>query len=79
MDDEARTQSKIEVAYCTALNLRSEPSMDAAVLSLLPAGTMIELPDKVQFVSDGKNTWFPVSVDGADGYVCSQFLRLVDE
>ncbi len=55
------------------LRLRATPGLDAATIEVLPVGTVVtrraELP-----VDTGQQLWWPVSVDGTDGWVAAQHL-----
>lgn len=54
--------------YVTAnLNLRSAPSTQSRVLSVIPCGTTIE-------IDDCDCTWVPVYYNGKVGYVCSKYI-----
>lgn len=65
------------VAFCSRLNLRKNPGMQAPVLQVLPAGTEI-LIDPLEWVAEGTGVWFPVTVDGVDGFVNGQYLSPVE-
>ena len=49
------------------LNLRQEPSLEAAVLGQYPTGTWMN-------VQEESGNWSKVTVDGKEGYVMSKFL-----
>lgn len=57
-------------------NLRAEPSTSAQVLDKLPAGTTVALRiDRVDTVYDGEGIrWWPVSVDGVEGWIAGSYL-----
>ncbi len=65
------------VAFCSRLNLRKNPGMQAPVLQVLPAGTEI-LIDPLEWVAEGTGVWFPVTVDGVNGFVNGQYLSPVE-
>ncbi|OUQ61430.1 hypothetical protein B5E56_01620 [Flavonifractor sp. An112] len=61
------------VAFCSGLNLRKAPGMHSPVLQVLPAGTAL-LIDPLEWVADGTGVWFPVTIDGVNGFVNGQYL-----
>lgn len=65
------------VAFCSRLNLRKNPGMQAPVLQVLPAGSEI-LIDPLEWVAEGTGVWFPVTVDGVNGFVNGQYLSPVE-
>lgn len=65
------------VAFCGGLNLRKAPGMHAPVLQVLPAGTELQI-DPLEWVADGTGVWFPVTVDGVNGFVNGQYLSPVE-
>ncbi len=65
------------VAFCRGLNLRERPGMNSPVLQVLAAGTQISV-DPVAWVADGTGVWFPVTVDGVNGFVNGQYLTPVE-
>lgn len=65
------------VAFCSRLNLRKNPGMQAPVLQVLPAGTEIQI-DPLEWVAEGTGVWFPVTVDGVNGFVNGQYLSPVE-
>jgi len=60
----------------SGLNLRADPSPDAAVVTTLADGTVVNLRiDTVDTVSDASGTrWWPVEVDGNLGWVSGFYL-----
>lgn len=65
------------VAFCSGLNLRNAPGMQAPVLQVLPVGTEL-LIDPLEWTADGTGVWFPVTFDGANGFVNGQYLSPVE-
>lgn len=65
------------VAFCRGLNLRERPGMNSPVLQVLAAGTQISVAP-VAWVADGTGVWFPVTVDGVNGFVNGQYLTPVE-
>jgi hypothetical protein len=65
------------VAFCSRLNLRKNPGMHAPVLQVLPAGTEL-LIDPLEWTADGTGVWYPVTVDGVNGFVNGQYLAPVE-
>ena len=59
------------------VNLRAEPAHDAEVLAAVPDGTEVALRiDMVDTVydPDGVTRWWPVAVDGQDGWMSGAYL-----
>lgn len=59
------------------VNLRAEPAHDADVVASLPDGTTVDLRIDVLdtvYDADGVTRWWPVSVDGMEGWVSGFFL-----
>lgn len=54
-----------------ALNLRTEPSLDAAVKLLVPGGAFV-------LVEEQKNAWSKVAYNGVTGYVSSQYISFAE-
>lgn len=71
------TGQLVRVEFCRSLNLRKAPGMHAPVLQVLPAGTEL-LIDPLEWVADGTGVWFPVTVDGVNGFVNGQYLSPVE-
>lgn len=71
------TGQLVRVEFCRLLNLRKAPGMHAPVLQVLPAGTEL-LIDPLEWVADGTGVWFPVAVDGVNGFVNGQYLSPVE-
>ena len=71
------TGQMCRVEFCSGLNLRKGPGMHAPVLQVLPAGTEL-LIDPLEWVADGSCVWFPVTVDGVNGFVNGQYLSPVE-
>ena len=71
------TGQLVRVEYCRSLNLRKAPGMHAPVLQVLPAGAEL-LIDPLEWVADGSGVWFPVTVDGVNGFVNGQYLSPVE-
>lgn len=67
------TGQLVRVEFCGSLNLRKDPGMHAPVLQVLPAGTEF-LIDPLEWTADGAGVWFPVTVDGVNGFVNGQYL-----
>jgi len=59
------------VVTASALNLRGKPSTDGPVLASLSRGTAVE-------VLDHTGTWYEVHTDKGDGFVASDFVKIVD-
>src|SRR5688572_4942892 len=55
------------------LNLRAEPSTEAAVIELLPEGTIVEL------LGDPDGGWYRARRDAAEGYVSADFIVVLEE
>ena len=68
--DECIDRQAVVATQGGALNLRSGPSTDSAVLTQIPNGTPIT-------VCGEWNGWYTVSYNGLEGYVSGQFVRLV--
>lgn len=71
------TGQLVRVEFCRSLNLRKAPGMHAPVLQVLPAGTEL-LIVPLEWVADGTGVWFPVTVDGVNGFVNGQYLSPVE-
>lgn len=71
------TGQLVRVEFCRSLNLRKAPGMHAPVLQVLPAGTEL-LIDPLEWVADGTGVWYPVTVDGVNGFVNGQYLSPVE-
>ena len=65
------------VAFCSGLNLRNAPGMQAPVLQVLPEGTEL-LIDPLEWTADGTGVWDPVTYDGVNGFVNGQYLSPVE-
>lgn len=76
-EDSFCTIQACRVAFCSSLNLRKRPGMDAPVLQILPAGTAIQI-EPLEWVADGTSVWFPANVDGVTGFVSGQYLAPVE-
>jgi len=57
------------VSAATELNLRQDPSMEAPILGLVPAGSSLQ-----QAAGDETNGYVPVSYDGVSGWVIVEGL-----
>jgi N-acetylmuramoyl-L-alanine amidase len=57
------------VSAATELNLRQDPSMEAPILGLVPAGSSLQ-----QAAGDETNGYVPVSYDGVSGWVIAEGL-----
>lgn len=71
------TGQLVRVEFCRSLNLRKVPGMHAPILQVLPAGTEL-LIDPLEWVAEGTGVWFPVTVDGVNGFVNGQYLSPVE-
>lgn len=71
------TGQLVRVEYCRSLNLRKGPGMHLPVLQVLPAGTEL-LIDPLEWTADGTGVWYPVTVDGVNGFVNGQYLSPVE-
>lgn len=71
------TGQMCRVAFCSGLNLRKGPGMHSPVLQVLPAGTEL-LIDPLEWTADGTGVWYPVTVDGVNGFVNGQYLSPVE-
>lgn len=65
--------SLFQVAFCRGLNLREGPGVKSPVMRVLPTGTEVFI-DPASWVSDGTGVWFPVTVDGVNGFINGQYL-----
>lgn len=63
-----RTALAASATTTSDLNLRSGPSLDAAVLAVMPAGAAVEI------VGDAEAGFYPVSYQGTRGYAFADFL-----
>ena len=61
-----------EVTSNRNLNLRKEPNTTSEVLTSLPKGTKAEVIEEL----DG---WFKVIYNGQEGYISSDFVKIVEE
>jgi hypothetical protein len=50
------------------LNLRSGPGLDAAIIAVMPTGSV------VQITGDAQNGFYPVNYDGTSGYASGDYL-----
>ena len=78
-DDMTPVMLPVEVAVSAAqgLNLRAAPSMDAAVLAVLPKGAGMFV-DSNQLPADGTILpWLAVTTGKLSGYVDSKYLEEV--
>lgn len=77
MGDEAKTIAS-QVMYTmatvttTTLKVRQNPSLDAEVMTLIPAGEELE-------VLEDTGEWVKVSVDGEEGYISKEFVSISSE
>lgn len=55
------------------LNLREGPATSCGIVRLLPPGTEVE-PRSGEYFADGR-AWMLVEVDGADGWVATEYLQ----
>lgn len=62
--------TKMKVAYCYYLNLRSGPSTDFDIIREIPEDTEIHIIAKCK-----ENGWYRVIADGYIGYQCGVFFR----
>jgi murein DD-endopeptidase MepM/ murein hydrolase activator NlpD len=61
------------------VNLRAEPGLGGDVLDTLPDGTVVALRvDEVDTVVDDDARWWPVHVDGQDGWIAGFYLDETD-
>lgn len=61
------------VSGCERLNVRTEPSKDSDV------ATIIDKDKEVEIDPDNSSTeWYAISVDGIDGFVMSKFIKSDD-
>lgn len=69
-------QTAVVSAGGQGVHLRADPSDDSASLASLPDGTAVELRiDQVDTVVDANGArWWPVSVDGQDGWISGFYL-----
>ena len=51
------------------VNVRSQPSTEAAILTKVSTGAVVELVS----LSDG---WYAVRLNGMDGYICADYVRI---
>lgn len=70
------TGQLVRVGFCGSLNLRKDPGMNSSILQVLPAGTEL-LIDPLEWTADGTGVWYPVTVDGVNGFVNGQYLAPV--
>lgn len=66
-----------QVAFCSSLNLRKSPGMNAPVLRVLLAGTELQI-EPLEWVADGTGVWYPATVDGVPGFVSGQYLAPIE-
>lgn len=71
------TGQLVRVEFCGSLNLRKDPGMHAPVLQVIPAGTEL-LINPLEWTADGTGVWYPVTVDGVNGFVNGQYLSPVE-
>lgn len=74
-DDEAKALANdvgkmIATVNTETLRVRTEPSTEAEVYGLLPAGEITEV------LSCGENEWVCIDYEGKDGFVSSEFVTL---
>ena len=62
----------VEVTSKSNLNLRKEPNTTCEVITSLPKGTKVELVEEL----DG---WFKVIYNGHEGYLNSDYAKIVEE
>src|SRR5690606_7538003 len=61
------------------VNLRAEPGLGAEVIDTLPDGTVVALRvDEVDTVVDDDARWWPVRVNGQDGWIAGFYLEATD-
>jgi uncharacterized protein YgiM (DUF1202 family) len=68
------TQTSAQKTYTTTsnLNVRSEPSKNAAILGTLTSGS------KVDYLKMSNDEWMVINFGGKEGYVSSQFVKVSD-
>lgn len=66
------TKLYVEVTSKNNLNLRKEPNTNCEVIASLPKGAKAELVEEL----DG---WFKVLYNGHEGYVNSNYVKIVEE
>lgn len=58
------------------VNVRSEPGLDSDVVTTVPDGTVVDLRvDVLDTVRQDDLRWWPVSVDGVDGWIAGPWLQ----
>jgi uncharacterized protein YgiM (DUF1202 family) len=71
-DNTAEPEDSVHYRTTDRVNFRTEPSLDAAVIKLLNAGTA------VQVLEYDPENWSKVSVNGNAGYIKSEYLMNAD-
>ena len=67
---------RVEVVAATCLNLREEPTPDAAILACLPHGTVAETDDYNSWWWSGETGWMHLRTDdGVEGWASAEHLR----
>jgi len=64
--------TKVATVATTTLKVREEPSLESAVLQLIPMGDNVTVVEEL----DG---WVRVSIDGTDGYVSSEYVTVATQ
>lgn len=58
------------------VNVRSEPGLDSDIATTVPDGTVVDLRvDTVDTVRQDDLRWWPVEVDGVDGWIAGPWLQ----
>jgi murein DD-endopeptidase MepM/ murein hydrolase activator NlpD len=58
------------------VNVRAEPGLDSDIVTTVPDGTVVDLRvDMVDTVRQDDLRWWPVSVDGVDGWIAGPWLQ----
>ena len=67
---------RVEVVAATCLNLREEPTLDAAILACLPHGTVAETDDYNSWWWSDETGWMHLRADdGIEGWASAEHLR----
>jgi hypothetical protein len=70
--------STARVAESDGVNLRAEPGSVGAVLDALAQGEVVDLREGASTVWADGMRWWPVNVDGVDGWVAGPYLEAAD-
>lgn len=58
------------------VNVRAEPGLDSDIVTTVPDGTVVDLRvDMVDTVRQDDLRWWPISVDGVDGWIAGPWLQ----